>query len=329
MISLASESASMLDTVDKMSQKIGISREAYQEWDYILSQSGADVSGLQTSIKTLSTAASEAKDGTAEYKDEFDRLGVSVVDTDGNLKDSETLFNEVFDALSDMTDQTQRTATASKLLGKSATELAPAMNSGSDAIEDMRDSAHDLGLVMSDEAVNAGVSYADALDQLERQMKSLKTRALLPLISTINSVASAITGQENESDTLNSTSAKLETAFEDLKTANDNYNKVITESADQTDILTQAMIAQASASRQLALSELAKSYRDIGTEMEESKAKLESLQTAYNKSETEAEKYANSIGKTVDELASMSREDILSAFNDADSLNGGLFEFLS
>ncbi len=222
MFDLAEQAATTLDTIDKMSQKIGISTEAYQEWDFILSQSGASVSGLQTSMKTLSNAASEAADGTAEYADEFDRLGITVTDTDGTLKDTETLFNEVFAALSDMDDQTQRTATAAALLGRSATELAPALNSSSEEIEEMREQSHELGLVMNDEAVEAGVALTDSLDQLKRKFTTLKTEAMLPVIDVMNSVIQKMLGQESATDDLNAKSDEYKTTLETLLDPNIN-----------------------------------------------------------------------------------------------------------
>ena len=38
------ETAAYGDNVDKLSQKIGISAEAFQEWDYVFSQNGTDIS---------------------------------------------------------------------------------------------------------------------------------------------------------------------------------------------------------------------------------------------------------------------------------------------
>ena len=56
------------DRVDKMSQKIGLSRQKYQEWDYILSQSGSDIDKMQVGMKTLSQqmVASVKKGSDAE-----------------------------------------------------------------------------------------------------------------------------------------------------------------------------------------------------------------------------------------------------------------------
>ena len=67
-----------------------------------------------------------------------------------------------------MENATERTALASQLLGRSAQELAPMLNSGAESVENLRKMAHDLGLVLSDEAVDAGVLFTDTIDQLKR-----------------------------------------------------------------------------------------------------------------------------------------------------------------
>jgi len=126
-------------------------------------------------LKTLSRAADEAAQGTATYADIFDRLNVSVKDGNGNLKDQETLFNDTILALSKMENETERTALASQLLGRSAQELAPMLNSGAESVEALRAKAHELGLVLNDEAIDAGVLFKDTIDALKRAFSAAFT----------------------------------------------------------------------------------------------------------------------------------------------------------
>ena len=244
LFNMATDAAAAGDRVDKMSQKIGISRDAFQEWDFILSQSGASVDGLQMSVKTLSNAASEARDGTAEYKDEFDRLGISVTDTNGKMKTQEGLLNEVFAALSNMEDETQRTATASKLLGRSATELAPAMNQGADSIEAMRQKSHELGLVLKDELIDEAVKFTDNMDQLRRKGKALLTEAIAPLLDPMNTfIEYLLNGRQPAKD--------LAEVTDDLDIASRNYFDVVKQLDTPVNELTTAELANLEAKREL------------------------------------------------------------------------------
>jgi hypothetical protein len=279
---LAIATSTALDRVDKMSQKIGISRTAFQEWDFILSQSGASVDGLQMGVKTLSNAAAEAKDGVAEYKDEFDKLGISVTDVDGKMKDQETLFNEVFIALSDMENQTERTAIANRLLGRSATELSPAFNAGGDAIEEMRTQAHELGLVMGDELVDQGVVLTDNIDKLKRAYQGWKNQAIEPILGVMVTLSDKMLGQS-------SASGNLKTSYNNLKTAVENYNTILDESKGKTDAITQATIAQANAQMQLALQTASEAYSKSNKE-------LDKYNTTIQKSEKWIAKYDKILG---------------------------------
>ena len=61
------------DRVDKMSQKIGMSRKSFQEWDYIMSQNGSSVDVLEVGYKKLATTMDGAIKGS---KDSADRKSV-------------------------------------------------------------------------------------------------------------------------------------------------------------------------------------------------------------------------------------------------------------
>lgn len=171
------------DNIDKMSQKIGMSAEAYQEWDFILQQNGADVDMLQASMKTLSTAADNNKDA-------FQRLGIS--EEFVKSASPEELFGEVITQLQGMEEGTERTAIASQLLGKSATELAPLLNSGAEATEELRKQAHEYGMVMSDESVKASAAFQDSLNVMQQTLNGLKNKTFAEFLPALTQVTDGL-----------------------------------------------------------------------------------------------------------------------------------------
>lgn len=54
------------DQIDKESQKLGISAEAYQEWDAVLQHSGSSISSLSQGMKTLTGAMTDLASATGE-----------------------------------------------------------------------------------------------------------------------------------------------------------------------------------------------------------------------------------------------------------------------
>lgn len=189
LVKFAESSASTADNVDKMSQKIGISREAYQELDFICSQSGTSVDNLQAGMKSLVSAMDGAASGTASNIEQFEKLGVSVIDANGNLRNSEDVMWETMAALQNMDNQTEKARLATELFGRSGTELMPLLNGASGSINEMRQQAHDLGLVLSDELINNGVNLTDSLDQTKRAFQSIVTQlgaALMPILEKVS-----------------------------------------------------------------------------------------------------------------------------------------------
>lgn len=169
------------DRVDKLSQKMNLSRKQFQEWDYITKQSGTSMEALSMGMKTLAVQA-EA-DGKA-----FEKLGISVKDANGNIKDQGTLFNQTLAALFKYENATERLAVASKLFGRGAQELAPILNSGAKSIEELRQRAHELGLVLSDEAIDASVEFNDTLDDLIGSIRTAFFGAIQRVLPQLNEV---------------------------------------------------------------------------------------------------------------------------------------------
>ena len=189
LVGFATESASTADHIDKMSQKIGLSREAYQELDFICSQSGTTVDGLQAGMKSLTAAMDGAKSGTAANVEQFERLGVAVTNSDGTFRSQEDVLFDTISALQGMEDQTEKARLASELFGRSGTELMPLLNGQAGSMEEMRNQAHELGLVLGDDLIDDGVALTDSLDQTKRAFKSMGTQlggSLMPIVTKVS-----------------------------------------------------------------------------------------------------------------------------------------------
>jgi hypothetical protein len=165
---LVSNTIEEADTIDKASQKIGISAEAYQQWEYAMGQCGVEISVMKTGVKTLTNLMSSANEGTASAQETFSQLGLSIYDANGNLKDQETMMTEAIKKLSSMESGTERAALATTLFGKAGSELAPLFNQGTEGVQALLDRAEELGLVIDSETISAGVKLGDTFDDVKR-----------------------------------------------------------------------------------------------------------------------------------------------------------------
>ena len=171
------------DHVDKMSQKIGFSAEGFQKWDYVLNHAGTSIDSMAPVMKTLSNAA-------VSNSDAFQKLGISQEEV-ANMSQEE-LFGKTIEALSGMEEGAERTALASKLLGRGASELAPLINGGTEAIEEQMKMAEKYGMVMSDDAVKASADFVDAQTTLQGTLTGLKNKVTADFLPAATDVVNGL-----------------------------------------------------------------------------------------------------------------------------------------
>ena len=172
------------DHIDKQSQKMGISAQAYQEWDAILQHSGTSIDGMQRGLMTLTKKAVDGSDA-------FDALGLSQEAVASMSQ--EDLFSATITALQGMEEGSERATLAQELLGSAAKELGPLLNTSAEETEAMRQKVHELGGVMSDEAVKAAAAYQDSLQDMQTAFAGAKNMLVGQFLPGITSVMDGLT----------------------------------------------------------------------------------------------------------------------------------------
>lgn len=188
----ASEVASYGDQIDKMSQKLGLSTDAYQEWDYVLGQAGVEITSMSVGLKTLTNKIDDAKNGSADAQAMFANLGISLEDL--NSMSREDIFAATITGFQRMADSTERAALANDLFGRSGQELTPLFNSSIEDTNKLREAAHELGFVMSSEEVKASAAFNDALDTMKRTMDGVKRKLTVQFLPAFTKSFNAIAG---------------------------------------------------------------------------------------------------------------------------------------
>ena len=180
------------DKVDKLSQKIGMSRKAYQEWDYIMSQNGGNVDSLQMGYKTLTQQMAGVQNGSKESISAFRKLGVSVKDSSGHLRSQEDVFNDSVKALQRIKNPTEKAILAQKLFGKAAIEMKPLLNQSAESVENLRQKANALGFVMADDAVDGAVKLTDTMDTVKRSFGAIGLSIGVGLVPIVQQLANQL-----------------------------------------------------------------------------------------------------------------------------------------
>ena len=99
-------------------------------------------------------------------------LGVSVETTNGAIRESEAVFNDVVDALGDVRNATERSALAVQLFGGDGNKLSTILANGAKEFKNLTKAAEDTNKILSASAVGA---LADAQEAHESLTKSIST----------------------------------------------------------------------------------------------------------------------------------------------------------
>ena len=165
---LAVTSGSAADDLNTLSKVTGIGTAELQK--YKAASDLVDVS-VETMAKTnqkLKKTMYSAANGGKSQAEAFDALGVSVTDSDGNLRDSEEVFQDVITALGQMENETERDALAQTVMGKSAAELNPLIADQGETYKKVADTLakYDLEYVDQETLDNAN-AFNDSLDTMK------------------------------------------------------------------------------------------------------------------------------------------------------------------
>lgn len=222
------EVAAYGDAIDKGSQKLGISAESYQEWDAILQHSGTSVDALTGVVRNMDnvfgkattvigdTAAAEAEleakleSGEItldEYNEQYDALydgayknigalsdlGFSMEEIEELSGDNDKALKEVIKRLQQMPDGAKKSALAQDLLGRSALEMGALLNTSAEDTEAMRQKVHELGGVLSDDAVKSAAAFQDSLQDLQTAFSGAKNSLMSNFMPSITTVMDGLT----------------------------------------------------------------------------------------------------------------------------------------
>lgn len=182
------EAAAYSDEILTLSSVTGLSTDTLQEFAYASELLDVDVNTVSGALKKCVKSMSDAKDGTGAAADAYAALGISVTDANGELRDNEDVFFEAVDALGKIENQTERDALAMSIFGKSASELNPLIEAGTDTFKQYASEAQNAGAVLDGDTLDAFAEFDDTLARLDGSTSAAKNALgtiLLPVLDDL------------------------------------------------------------------------------------------------------------------------------------------------
>lgn len=163
LLKLGYDAVTSADDINTLAKQTGISTDEIQKMRY-----AADL--VDVSLEDITGALRKMKPKMDENNETFQKLGVSVTNADGSLRNATDVFYDSIDALSKVQNETERDQLAMALFGKSADQLAGIVDDGGAALKQYGAEAEKLGLIMSGETLDALNQTNDVIDQTKARL---------------------------------------------------------------------------------------------------------------------------------------------------------------
>jgi len=214
---IVTKTAQAGDQFDKMSLRTGVSVENLSSLAYAANISGTDITTLENSLRFLVRGMDDTSKGTGEAKDAFEKLGISVTDTEGNLRPTIDVMKEAATKIANMTNETDKIAVATDIFGsRYGTQLLPLLKEGGEGIEELMNKAKELGITMSTEAATKAAEFTDRMTDLKgslagagRTIGDTLIPAVIPLIEKVTEIVGKVSAWAEENPKLVETITKV------------------------------------------------------------------------------------------------------------------------
>lgn len=181
------------DEAIKSARSVGLTVEALTELRFAAGLAGVSSEQLRVGLVALSRNAQAAAHGGGEAVKAFAQLGVRLRGTDGELRGTDQIFEDVIGRLAGVTSETERLGLAQRIFGEQGSRFASLIAGGAEGMRAARIEARRLGLVYSTEASVGAERLNDSTDMLIGRVKGLAINFGLRLVPTAQRVVDGLT----------------------------------------------------------------------------------------------------------------------------------------
>jgi ABC-type transporter Mla subunit MlaD len=148
------------DALTDASYATGLTVEQLQRFKAAGTQVGVSFDEITTTARMMTARMGEVADPSSEMSKSLKSIGVSAYDTNGNLKDTNTLMWDIINGLAQQPAGIERNSKALAILGRSWYNIAPMINEAAEAQE-----AYNKADPFSDKKIATLHEYQIALDK--------------------------------------------------------------------------------------------------------------------------------------------------------------------
>ncbi|QOJ34053.1 MAG: hypothetical protein HRU82_03410 [Nitrospira sp.] len=148
--------AAHIAEIQKLALTTNLSTREAQMFAAMAKQTGTDLSGLSGGMSKLNENLQEAAKGSGESQRVFGALGISVKDTNGQVRGTGKVFEEVVSRLGEFKDDSAKTTIISKLLGDEMQQMARV---GKEGFQSLSNEARLMNAILGEDSVQAAEKF--------------------------------------------------------------------------------------------------------------------------------------------------------------------------
>lgn len=173
---LGTEAATAAAEASKFASMVGLSTGNWQEYAGAATMAGMEADELASLMLTLQERAVNAARGEKGDIEMLKLMGISAKNAKGELKNADTLLLELADRVKKMREAGEMGKAAgimNQLGGEEGARLLDLLKNGREGLLAMRKEARELGLVLSDEALESALEYGSAINRVKATFRGL------------------------------------------------------------------------------------------------------------------------------------------------------------
>jgi len=183
----------MLDAIGKTSEKLGVDPIFLQKLRFAAEQTGVKVSALDMGLQRFIRRTAEAARGTGEAKQALEDLNISLFNSDGTLRDVESVFFDVADAIANTKDSSEQIRLAFKFFDSEGVALVTTLRDGSAGLKQFGKEAENLGLLISNVTVDRAEKFADSINRVKKQINAIVAGILGAFLPALDALSGRLT----------------------------------------------------------------------------------------------------------------------------------------
>jgi hypothetical protein len=168
--SLVTSVNSSLDTLNDFSARTGIGVEALQGYSLAAKLAGVDTEQFGVAVQRLGVNIGKANPGDA-FDKSLRGIGLSVAELRSLAPEQQ--FAAIGEAISQLPTAADRAAAAVQVFGKQGAALAPLFREGAASIDELRERAERLGIIVSETQINNVAAMNDAFDTVSATINGI------------------------------------------------------------------------------------------------------------------------------------------------------------